>query len=58
MAKNPRDRRRENKLIIGCRILIDIYKGKYEVRGKVNGKNVITIFRNLGPFAKPEHEVF
>ena len=38
MVKNLRDSRRENKLIIGRRILKDIYKGEYEVRGKVNGK--------------------
>ena len=38
MANDPRESRRENKLIIGCRILIDIYKGEYEMRGKVYGK--------------------
>ena len=38
MAKNLRDSRRENKLITGCRILIDIYKGEYEMRGEVYGK--------------------
>ena len=38
MAKNPRDSRRENKFITGHYILIDIYKGEYEMRGKVNGK--------------------
>ena len=37
MAKNSRDSRRENKLIMGHRILINIYKGKHEVRGKVYG---------------------
>ena len=38
MANDPRDSRRENKLITSCCILIDIYKEKYEMRGKVNGK--------------------
>ena len=38
VANDPHDSRRENKLIIGRRILIDIYKGEYEVREKVNGK--------------------
>jgi len=38
MGKNLRDSRRENKLITGHLILVDIYKGEYEVRGKVNGK--------------------
>ena len=38
MAKNPRDSKRENELIMGRRILIDIYKGEYEVRGKVYSK--------------------
>ena len=40
MAENPHDSRRENELITGCRILIDIYKGKYEVKGKINGKSL------------------
>ena len=39
MSKNPRDSRRENELIMGCCILIDIYKGGYEVRRKVYGKS-------------------
>ena len=38
MTNDPRDGRRTDKLIIGHRILIDIYKGEYEMRGKVNGK--------------------
>ena len=38
MAKNPRDSRRENKLITGHRILIDIYKEEYEMKGKIYGK--------------------
>ena len=38
MANDPRDSRRKDKLITGCRILIDIYKGKYEVKGKVNSE--------------------
>ena len=37
MAKNPHDSKMENKLITGHRIPIDIYKGEYEVRGKVYG---------------------
>ena len=40
MAKNPRDNKRENELIISCHILIDIYKEEYEVRGKVYGKSL------------------
>ena len=39
MAKNPHDSKRENELITGC-ILLDIYKGEYEVRGKVNSKSL------------------
>ena len=38
MANDPRDSKRKNKLITSRRILIDIYKGEYEMRGKVNGK--------------------
>ena len=37
MVNDPRDSGRKNELITSCRILIDIYKGKYEVRGKVYG---------------------
>ena len=37
-AKDPCDSRRKDMLITGHRILIDIYKGEYEVKGKVNGK--------------------
>jgi len=37
MMKNLCDSKRENKLITGHRILIDIYKGEYEVRGKFYG---------------------
>ena len=40
MTENPSDSRRKNELIMGCRILIDIYKGKYEVKGKVYGKSL------------------
>ena len=40
MSKNPRDSRRENELIMGCCILIDIYKGGYKVRRKVYGKSL------------------
>lgn len=38
MVNDPRDSKRKDKLIMGHRILIDIYKGEYEVRDKVNGK--------------------
>ena len=31
MAKEQRDSRRKNELIMGHRILIDIYKGEYKV---------------------------
>ena len=40
MSNDPRDSRRENKLITGRRILIDIYKGEYEMRVKVYGKSL------------------
>ena len=30
----------ENELITGLRILVDIYKEEYEVRGKINGKSL------------------
>ena len=36
--KNPHESRRENKLITGRCILIDIYKEEYEMRGKIYGK--------------------
>ena len=38
MANDPHDSRRENKLITGRHILIDIYKGEYGMREKVYGK--------------------
>ena len=38
MANDPRDSRRKDKHITSRHILIDIYKGDYEIRGKVNGK--------------------
>ena len=38
MVKESRDSRSENELITGRRILIDIYKGEYEMRRKVNRK--------------------
>ena len=38
IAKDLCDSRKEVKLITGRHILIDIYKGEYEMRGKVNGK--------------------
>ena len=40
MAKNPRDSWKKNYLITSYRIPIDIYKGEYEVRRKVNGKSL------------------
>ena len=40
MTENPSDSRRKNELIMCCRILIDIYKGEYEVKGKVYGKSL------------------
>ena len=39
-AENPRNSRRKNKLITGCRIPIDIYKGENEVRGKIYSKSL------------------
>ena len=38
MANDPRDSRRKDKLITGHRILVDIYKGENEMRGKVYSK--------------------
>ena len=35
MTENSHDGRRENELIMDRPILIDIYKGEYEVRGKI-----------------------
>ena len=40
MAENPHDSRRENEHIIGHRILRDIYKGEYEVRGKIYSQSL------------------
>ena len=37
-TKKPRDNRRKNELIASYCILIDIYKGEYEVRGNNYGK--------------------
>ena len=36
MVKEPHDSRRKNEFIMGCRILLDIYKGEYEVRREVD----------------------
>ena len=36
MAKKSCDSERKNELITSRRILIDIYKGKYEVKKEVN----------------------
>ena len=38
MVEEPHDSKRKNELIIGRRILIDIYKGEYKVRKEVNRK--------------------
>ena len=38
MAIDPRDSKRKDKLITGCCILINIYKGKNEMRGKIYSK--------------------
>ena len=38
MANDPRDSKRKDKLIMGHRILIDIYKEEYEVRKEINRK--------------------
>ena len=38
MAKGSHDSRRKNEFITGLCILIDIYKGEYEVRREVNRK--------------------
>ena len=38
MMNDPRDSQRENELIMGRRISIDIHKRKNEVRGKVYSK--------------------
>ena len=38
MANDPRDSKRKDKLITGRRILINIYKGENEIRGKVYNK--------------------
>ena len=40
MMENPRDSRRENKLIMGRRIPIDIYKGEYEMRGNIYSESL------------------
>ena len=40
MVENPRDSRRENELVTGYCILIDIYKGDYKVRGKIYSKSL------------------
>ena len=40
MAKNPRDSRKKDKLISGHHILIDIHKGEYEMRGKINSESL------------------
>ena len=36
MVKKPHDRGRKNELIMSHHILIDIYKGEYEVRREVD----------------------
>ena len=37
MVNDPRDSKKKIEFITGCRILLNIYKGEYEMRGKVNG---------------------
>ena len=39
MVKCPRDSGGKNELITGRRIPIDIYKGEYKVKGKINSKS-------------------
>ena len=38
MAKEPHDSKRKNELIMGHRILINIYKGEYKIRREINRK--------------------
>ena len=40
MAMNLRDSRKENGLITGRHISINIYKGEYEVRGQIYSKSL------------------
>ena len=40
MVENPCDSRKKNELIMGRLILIDINKGEYKVRGKVNSESL------------------
>ena len=40
MAENPHDSQRENELITGNRIPINIYKGEYKMRGKINSESL------------------
>ena len=40
MAENPHDSQRENEFITGRRILIDIYKGENEVKGKIYSESL------------------
>ena len=40
MVNDPRDSRRKNELITGRRIPMNIYKGEYKVRRKINGKSI------------------
>ena len=40
VAKDPHDRKRKYKLIMGLYVLIDIYNEEYEVRGKGYGKSL------------------
>ena len=64
MAKNPYDSRRENELITGCRIPINIYKGENEVRGKIytewlnNGVIVRQGMENKCHHHVKEHQTF
>ena len=40
MTENPCDSQRENELITGHCIPINIYKGEYKVRGKINSESL------------------
>ena len=47
MAKDPHDSRRKNELVTGRHILIDIYEGYGEVRGKINRKSFKKGYKKL-----------
>ena len=39
MMENPHDSKGKIELIMGRYILIDIYKGEYEMKGKINSES-------------------